>query len=225
MRMRGLGGGVCGSCGRLEKQGCELRQLKQTRGMMNSAMGLQTSDQERRSVHLSKNNASQAAPSLSVRPSKASQPEITEGFTFSTKVKPGVKDVREQDNAAAMYENAFSLIKATNYKSAAAEFAKFLTQYPDHVLAGNAQYWLGETHYVRKEFDVAARVFAEGFQKYPNGSKVADNLLKLGMSLANLGKVKDACVALQQLAKNDYKDAGPVVRRAEQERARLKCNQ
>ena len=64
-------------------------------------------------------------------------------------------------------------------------------------LAGNAQYWLGETYYVRKDYENAATAFALGYQKYPKSAKAADDLLKLGMSLGNLGKKPDACTRLR----------------------------
>lgn len=129
----------------------------------------------------------------------------------------------EGDLAAATYENAFSLLKQEKYVLAEKEFQVFLNEYPDHVLAGNAKYWLGETFYVRGDFQRAARLFAEGFQKYPNNSKAADNLLKLGMSLASLDKKDDACVALSQIEKEGFKASAPVLRRASQEKSRLGC--
>ncbi len=128
------------------------------------------------------------------------------------------------DKAAALYESAFSLIKNAKYAAAEKQFSMFLEAYPDHVLAGNAKYWLGETYYVRGNFEVAARVFAEGYQKYPKGAKAADNLLKLGMSLAGLGKTADACIALGQLNKENLAGSGPVMRRAAQEKKRLGCS-
>ena len=131
--------------------------------------------------------------------------------------------VSGDDLAAATYENAFSLVKNRDYDRAQAEFELFLRDNPKHPLAGNAQYWLGETHYVRGNFEKAARVFAEGYQKYPKGSKAADNLLKLGLSLDALGKTGDACVALNQLKKENPAGAAPVMRRAEQEMSRLGC--
>ncbi len=127
------------------------------------------------------------------------------------------------DLAAATYENAFSLIKKEKYDMAEKEFQIFLDQYPTHVLAGNAKYWLGETFYVRGDFVQAARIFAEGFKQYPGNSKTADNLLKLGMSLAALDKKNDACVALSQIQKEGFQAAAPVLRRAEQEKSRLGC--
>lgn len=126
--------------------------------------------------------------------------------------------------ATATYDNAFSLVKNRQYDSAQVEFETFLRDYPDHPLAGNAKYWLGETHYVRGDYAASARIFAEGYQKYPEGAKAADNLLKLGLSLDALGKKDDACIALQQLQKENPSGAAPVMRRAEQEMSRIGCS-
>jgi tol-pal system protein YbgF len=97
------------------------------------------------------------------------------------------------------YEYAFGLLRAANYPEAEKAFTAFVQKNPNDVLAGNAQYWLGETYYVRGDYQKAAVTFAEGFQKYPSSGKAADNLLKLGMSLGEMGKKQDACTALTQL--------------------------
>ncbi len=217
--------------GQLEEQGYKIRQLEKQVETLNSDVGTRLGDLEK----TESTSSSSLSDSNSVSNSNSvSKPD---SFTFSSSsssVFPEQgdrgRDSRSLDSldgesAAGLYENAFSLLKAANYDRAGSEFEEFLTKYPDHVLSGNAKYWLGETYYVRGQFDLAARIFAEGFQKYPNGAKAADNLLKLGMSLANLKKVEDACVALAQLLKDDYKNAGPVVRRGEQERVRLKCGE
>ena len=128
-----------------------------------------------------------------------------------------------EDLASATYENAFSMLKNENYDVAQREFQVFLDEYPGHPLAGNAKYWLGETYYVRGDYEQAARLFAEGFKQYPKNSKSADNLLKLGMSLSALGKSDDACVALSQIEKEGYQASAPVLRRANQEKERLGC--
>ncbi len=127
------------------------------------------------------------------------------------------------DAASHAYGYAYSLVKARNFARAEVEFAKFIKNYPDHSLVSNAKYWYGETFYVRKDYDKAARVFAEGYQQFPKGSKAADNLLKLGMSLGGMGKNEDACVAYKQL-KSDYKGStSPVIKRADTEMGRINC--
>jgi tol-pal system protein YbgF len=127
------------------------------------------------------------------------------------------------DTAAQAYDKAFALLQGNKYDEAGKEFEAFLSKHKDHTLAGNAKYWLGESYYVRGDYQKAARVFAEGYKEYPKNSKAADNLLKLGMSLSALGKKDDACIALSQLKKNYATDAASVVRRAEQEVSRLGC--
>jgi len=96
-------------------------------------------------------------------------------------------------------------------------------RYPNDPLAGNAQYWLGETYYVQKDYNNAAAVFAEGYQKYPKGGKAADNLLKLGMSLGQLGQKADACRAFARLDRDFPGAPGNVKERAADEKKRLGC--
>jgi len=97
------------------------------------------------------------------------------------------------------YEAAFKLLRQADYPGAEQALRAFVTQHPKDPLAGNAQYWLGETFYVRKNWKDAAIAFAEGYQKYPKSSKAPDDLLKLAMSLGNMGQKTNACTALARL--------------------------
>jgi len=99
----------------------------------------------------------------------------------------------------AQYEAAFALLRRADYPGAEQALRAFVTQHPRDPLAGNAQYWLGETFYVRKNWKDAAIAFAEGYQKYPKSGKAPDDLLKLAMSLGNMGQKADACTALRHL--------------------------
>ena len=125
--------------------------------------------------------------------------------------------------ALAQYEQAFSLLKQGKYNSAQLNFETFLEKNPEHALASNAKYWLGETYYVRGDYAQAARIFAEGFQAYPRGAKAPDNLLKLGLTLESLDKKKDACIALMQVKKEFPAGASAVLSRAQKEIDRLGC--
>ncbi len=121
------------------------------------------------------------------------------------------------------YDHAFKLLSQTDYEGAERAFNSFLGQFPQDPLAGNAKYWLGETYYVRKQYDKAAVAFAEGYQSYPDSAKAPDNLLKLGKSLAALEHTSDACGTFAELLKR-YGDAKPAIRqRAKSERKRLNC--
>jgi tol-pal system protein YbgF len=119
------------------------------------------------------------------------------------------------------YEAAFALLRNRQYVEAETALTGFIERNPEHKLVANARYWLGESYYARQEFGLAAKEFAAAYQKDPKGSKGADSLLKLGMTLSALDKKKEACVALQQIEK-EYK-TGPAVVRAKQEIKRLAC--
>jgi tol-pal system protein YbgF len=125
--------------------------------------------------------------------------------------------------AQDQYNYAFGLLRQADYPGAEQALRAFIQRYPNDPLAGNAQYWLGETYYVRKDYNNAAAVFAEGYQKYPKGGKAADNLLKLGMALGQLGQKADACRALARLDRDFPSAPANVKERAGDEKKRLGC--
>lgn len=121
------------------------------------------------------------------------------------------------------YDYAYKLLVQSDYADAEAAFREFVASHPSDNLAGNAQYWLGETYYVRQLFEPAAAAFLKGYQGYPKGAKASDSLLKLGMSLSALKKNAEACAAFGQLAK-DFPNAPPHVKDAAgRERAKAGC--
>jgi len=121
------------------------------------------------------------------------------------------------------YDYARALLVQQDYASAERSFAAFVNTHPNDPLAGAAQYWLGETYYLRANYDAAARAFAEGYQKYPKSSKAPDSLLKLGMSLVQLNRKKDACTLFTELDQR-YPNAPTNVKQAVQrERQRAGC--
>lgn len=134
-----------------------------------------------------------------------------------------VPPVPEGGGAADYYERAFSLLRLKNYPEAEKAFSDFLNRYPDDNLASNARYWLGETYYVRADYERAARIFAEVYQKFPKSPKGPDSLLKLGMSLAGMGKKNDACLTFSQLRREYAAGTSPILSRAAGEADRIGC--
>lgn len=122
------------------------------------------------------------------------------------------------------YDYALSLmLQKQDFATAEKALRAFVEQHPDSSLAGNAYYWLGETYYVRKNYQDAAFTFAEGFQKYPKGNKAPDGLLKLGMALAQLDKTREACTAYSRLLSN-FPDANARLKaRVQREQSRANC--
>lgn len=126
-------------------------------------------------------------------------------------------------DAKQIYETAYGYLLQQDYGAAEAAFEDFLKRFPGDPLAGNAQYWLGESHYVRGQYRQAASAFLKGSQTYAKSAKAPDSLLKLGMSLDRLGQKDAACSSFGELS-SKYPSASAQLRdRANRERQRIGC--
>jgi tol-pal system protein YbgF len=121
------------------------------------------------------------------------------------------------------YNYAMGLLTQANYPAAEQAMKSFVERFPKDPLAGNAQYWLGETYYVRKDYGDAATAFAQGYEKYPKSAKAADDLLKLGMSLTALNQKADACKAYARLQRDFPAPAQSIKDRLGSEKQRAGC--
>jgi tol-pal system protein YbgF len=104
------------------------------------------------------------------------------------------------DNAA--YKQAFDLLKEGKYADAGSAFTQFLAAYPQSMLRDNAQYWLGESRYVGKDFTGALREFRTLVESYPESGKLQDAWLKIGYcqyELKNWSAARDALKRAVQL--------------------------
>lgn len=157
--------------------------------------------------------------------------------TLRTDAKPGDKPAEKPtekptvaaapppagNDPQAEYERAYKLLGTEDWEKAEKAFSAFIAHNPKHPMAGNAQYWLGETFYVRKKYNEASVAFAEGFKNFPNNNKAPDNLLKLGLSLAQLNNAKGACTAYNQLLERFPAASPQIKKRAEEERRKSSC--
>ncbi|MFZ4807580.1 MAG: tol-pal system protein YbgF [Hyphomicrobiaceae bacterium] len=126
-------------------------------------------------------------------------------------------------NPKQMYETAYGYLLQQDYGAAEAAFTEFLGQNPNDALAGNAQYWLGETYFVRGQYKSAAGAFLKGYQAYGRSSKAPDSLLKLAMSLDRLGQRDAACSSFGELQTRFPQAPSTIRNRAQSERQRLGC--
>jgi tol-pal system protein YbgF len=109
------------------------------------------------------------------------------------------------------YDRAYGSILSGDYDTAESAFRQFLAAYPDNALAPDAQYWLGESLFVRAQYRDAANEFLAGYKAYPESAKAPDALLKLGLSLAGLGEREAACRTFDAVLKQ-YPDASNALR-------------
>ena len=128
---------------------------------------------------------------------------ITETFQLEEKLLP-------DENPDKQYEFAISFLKVGDYNTAERAFREFVDTNPEHKLAGNAQYWYAETFRIRQLYTDAASAYLEGYQKYPKNDKAPINLLKLGVSLVQIGEKDQGCLMIVGV-KKEYPEANQSV--------------
>ena len=121
------------------------------------------------------------------------------------------------------YEFAVSFMKIGDYETAEFALREFIDKNKDHDLAGNAQYWYGETFRIRQLYSDAATAYLDGYQNYPKSDKAPDNLLKLGITMVQLGEKDQGCKMISGLKKEYPKASKSVLQKAQYEQKKFKC--
>ncbi|MDC0469178.1 tol-pal system protein YbgF [Candidatus Pelagibacter sp.] len=143
---------------------------------------------------------------------------VTETFQAEEKILP-------IDTPDKQYEFATSFLKVGDYPTAERAFREFVLSNPEHQLAGNAQYWYAETFRIRQLYTDAAAAYLEGYQKYPQGEKAPVNLLKLGVSMVQIGEKDQGCKMINGVEKQYPKANQSVIQKAKYESQKFECNQ
>ena len=141
---------------------------------------------------------------------------VTENFFTEEKILPDTSPEKQ-------YEFATSFLKIGDYNTAERAFREFVNTNPNHKLAGNAQYWYAETFRIRQLYTDAASAYLEGYQNYPKSEKAPINLLKLGVSLVQIGEKDQGCLMIAGV-KKQYPDAKEsVIQKAKYEEKKFEC--
>ena len=143
---------------------------------------------------------------------------VTETFQTEEKILPDEAPNKQ-------YEFATSFLKVGDYPTAERAFREFVLLNSDHELAGNAQYWYAETFRIRQLYTDAASAYLEGYQKYPKGEKAPINLLKLGVSMVQIGEKDQGCKMINGVEKQYPKANQSVIQKAKYESQKFECNQ
>ena len=125
--------------------------------------------------------------------------------------------------ATEQYEFAVSFMKIGDYETAEFALREFIDKNKDHDLAGSAQYWYGETFRIRQLYSDAATAYLDGYQNYPKSKKAPDNLLKLGITMVQLGEKDQGCKMISGLKKEYPKASKSVLQKAQYEQKKFKC--
>ena len=142
---------------------------------------------------------------------------VTETFQAEEKILP-------DDSPDKQYQFATSFLKVGDYSTAERAFREFVNTNPEHDLAGNAQYWYAETFRIRQLYTDAASAYLEGYQKYPKGEKAPINLLKLGVSMVQIGEKDQGCKMINGVEKQYPKANQSVIKKAKYESQKFECS-
>jgi len=141
---------------------------------------------------------------------------VTEVFQSEEKILPDVTPEKQ-------YEFAISFLKVGDYNTAERAFREFVITNPEHELAGNSQYWYAETFRIRQLYTDAASAYLEGYQKYPKSDKAPINLLKLGVSLVQIGEKDQGCLMISGVKEQYPKANQSVLQKAKYEEKKFEC--
>ena len=142
---------------------------------------------------------------------------VTETFQAEEKILPQDLSPKKQ------YEFATSFLKVGDYSTAERAFREFVLDNSEHELAGSAQYWYAETFRIRQLYTDAASAYLEGYQKYPKGDKAPINLLKLGVSMVQIGEKDQGCKMINGVELQYPKANQSVIQKAKYESKKFEC--
>ena len=199
----------------------QLEQLQYSNQQLRQQMEKMQADYEYRldTLEKGKGGGGGAPP----RPSPTPIPQLAPPGQNTAAAAPPPAAAGNAAGADQMYNDAFKLLQDGDYAGAERGFKTFVQRHPQHVLAGNAEYWLGETYYARRDYQSAATTFAEGYKLYKTSPKGPDNLLKLGVTLSAMGRKPDACAIFARFNQDYPKATDLQKRRVDQERQRNGC--
>ena len=141
---------------------------------------------------------------------------VTELFENEEKILP-------EGSPEEQYEFATSFLRVGDYNTAEIALREFVITNNEHNLAGSAQYWYAETFRIRQLFTDAASAYLEGYQKYPKSTKAPINLLKLGVSLVQIGEKDQGCSMITGVGKQYPKASQSVLQKAKYEEKKFDC--
>ena len=143
--------------------------------------------------------------------------------TVLTEIVESQEKILPEISPDKQYEFAKSFLQIGDYNTAERALSEFVSINSDHELAGNAQYWYAETFRIRQLYTDAATAYLEGYQKYPKSDKAPINLLKLGVSMVQIGEKDQGCKMITGVKKQYPKAKQSILQKAKYEAKKYEC--
>ena len=141
---------------------------------------------------------------------------VTEKYISEEKILP-------EGTPKEQYDFALSFVKVGDYETAEIALKEFVNTNAKDELAGSAQYWYAETFRIRQLYQDAATAYLDGYQKYPKSVKAPVNLLKLGVSLVQIGEKDQGCSMITGVSKQYPKASQSILQKAKYEEKKFDC--
>ena len=141
---------------------------------------------------------------------------VTEKYISEERILP-------EGTSKEQYEFALSFVKVGDYETAEIALKEFVDTNTKDELPGSAQYWYAETFRIRQLYQGAETAYLDGYQKYPNSVKAPVNLLKLGVSLVQIGEKDQGCSMITGVSKQYPKASQSVLQKAKYEEEKFDC--
>jgi len=116
-----------------------------------------------------------------------SKQQETEKSASAREMTSETKTASLSRGAGDLYKDAYESFQKGNFEAARKKFEAFIKQYPNTELSDNAQFWIGETHYLKKDYEKAILEYEKAISKYPEGDKVPAALFKQALAFLELG--------------------------------------
>jgi tol-pal system protein YbgF len=193
--------------GDIEVQGNEIGEIKKSQRVLYQDIDRRLRDLESRSLSQAPvpqvplpSAGAPAQPAGEPAAAASQTPSLAPAVGVSAAASaPAVSPAPEQAGESNAYQAAFDTLKEGRYKEAKAKLKAFLDKYPNSSFAGNAQYWLGEAHYVTRDFEQGIVEFEKVLKVFPTSNKVPDAMLKLGYTYYELKQFPKAKAILEDL--------------------------
>ncbi len=160
---------------------------------------------------------------ISNLPESQETQSIESAATVITEEAKKTESLLPNKTTEEQYDFAVSFMKVGDYETAEFALREFIDTNKDHELAGNAQYWYGETFRIRQLYSDAASAYLDGYQNYPKSKKAPENLLKLGITMVQLGEKDQGCSMIIGIKKQYPKASKSVLQKAQYEQKKFKC--
>jgi tol-pal system protein YbgF len=92
---------------------------------------------------------------------------------------------------AELYRLALESFRQEDFQRAQQLFSQFLSQFPNHELAPNAQFWIGECFYKQGDYERAILEYEKLLNRYPKSTKVPCCAFKTGAFFSRFRREKD----------------------------------